>query len=172
MRIPATLIAAPVLCLAALAGAAAQSPGGAVMPNTAAPGAAAPARPGADTADSRTPTPQATDRRGYAEMLGRAANAVREAIPRIEAGGAAPAQAGATSPAMQALMQAMSEARHVVERAPADFTGNDTYRAAVRDMRDRYGDVTTRNPRQPEALEAARGMVGTLDRLREAALAG
>ena len=152
MPAPARLTAAvPALLLALLGGAQAQSGGGTPVPNAAgsAEGAARP--PTAADPDSRTPTPQAADMPTYAGMLRHAT------------------QAGASSPDIIRLMQAVETARQVAERAPTPFQDNRNYTEVTRELRRRHDAINARSPTRDGALEQARGAAQALDRLREGA---
>lgn len=171
MRASTLLLATlPALCLALPPGAGAQPNQGPPVPNQA-PAAEAPAnRPSAANPTPMTPTPRAPDMRTYVGMLQKAAEDLRREIPRAE-GSARTTQAGAVSPALIQLMQAMQEARSAAERAPETFTDNDVFKDGVREMRARYTDITSRQEEQPRALEAARATLGALERIQQAASA-
>ena len=169
MRASTFLLAAlPALCLALPPEAGAQSGGGTPVPNTA-PADEAPAnRPSAANPNPMTPSPRAPDMRTYVGMLEKAADDLRREIPRADSNPRT-TQAGAVSPALIGLMQAMREARSAAERAPESFTDNPVFKDGVREMRERYTDITSRQEEQPRALDAARATLGALDRIRQAA---
>ncbi|MCR0984583.1 hypothetical protein [Roseomonas populi] len=169
MRARSLLLATlPALCLALPPGAEAQPNQGPPVPNQAPAAEAPPNQPTAANPTPMTPTPRAPDMQTYVGMLQKAADDLRREIPRAESS-ARTTQAGATSPALQQLMHAMQEARSAAERAPTGFTDNSVFKDGVREMRERYTDITSRQEEQPRALEAARATLGALERIRQAA---
>ena len=168
MPVHARLTAAvPALLLALTGGVQAQSGAGTPAPNTAGSGTAAQSPSAADPG-SRTPTPQAPDMPTYAGMLRQASQALRAEIARAE-GDTRTTQAGASSPDIIRLMQAVETARQVAERAPTTFQGNRNYNEVTRELRQRHDAINARRPTRDGALEQARGAAQALDRLREGA---
>ncbi|MBP0491155.1 hypothetical protein [Roseomonas indoligenes] len=169
MRARTVLLAAlPTLWLALPPGAVAQPNQGPPMPNMP-PASDAPAnRPTAANPNPMTPSPRAPDMQTYVGMLQKAADDLRREIPQAESSGRT-TQAGAMSPALIQLMQAMREARSAAERAPESFTDNPVFKDGVREMRERFTDITSRQEEQPRALDAARSTLAALERIRQAA---
>ncbi|WP_424135389.1 hypothetical protein [Roseomonas chloroacetimidivorans] len=170
MRAKIRLIAAaPMLCLALLAEVRAQAQNGTPQPN-AAPRTAAPQTPSAANPNPDTPTPQAPDMQTYIGMLQKVSQDLRQEITRVE-GGARPTQRGAVSPDVIHLMQTTREAWRTAERAPASFTGNPVYTETMQDMRHRFSSFLHEHPAAPppQSLEAARGVLQSLEKLHQAA---
>lgn len=168
------LAAAPALCLAlciaavlapALAPALAQTP----QPNAG--GAAAPVHPpSARDPNPDSPTPGAPDMPTYLGMLQKAENDLRQQISRVEQG-VRPTQAGAESPDLIHLMQASREAWQTAQRAPRGFAGTPPHDQAMREMRERFGEVGHGRPTGPVSrdIESARAVLRSLEQLRQAA---
>jgi hypothetical protein len=167
MRVKIRLLAAaPALCLAlGLAPALAQTP----QPNAG--GAAAPVHPpSARDNNPDTPTPGAADMPTYLGMLQKVENDLRQQISRVEQG-VRPTQAGAESPDLIHLMQSAREAWQTAQRAPRGFAGTPAHDQAMREMRERFGEVGHGRPTGPASrdIESARAVLRSLEQLRQAA---
>ncbi|MFC7736532.1 hypothetical protein ACFQX4_11910 [Roseomonas sp. GCM10028921] len=166
MRAPIlSLLAIPALCLGLAADAGAQT-------TFQAPSRPA-EQPSAVNPNPHTATPQAPDMQTYVGMLQRASRELRQEISRAE-GGARPTQPGAASPDTIQLMQKTRDAWQVAERAPQPLSGMPVYDNTMRDMKQRFADIVHSHPALPhgETLNAARGVLQSLETLEQAATTG
>ncbi|MBP0443323.1 hypothetical protein J8J14_00905 [Roseomonas sp. SSH11] len=117
-----------------------------------------------------TPTPRAPDMPTYLGMLEKAEQDLRQQIARTE-GGVQPTQNGAMSPDIIHLMQVARNSWQIAERAPQPFAGGDAHTRAMQEMRHRVSEIDHQRPTlpPPEAISAARGVLQSLESLRQAA---
>jgi hypothetical protein len=155
----------PALCFVLLASALAQT-------NTNRQGTA-PQTPSVANPNPDTATPRAPDMQTYRGMLQKAMQDLRGEISRVE-GGAAPTQRGAMSPDVIHLMQTARNSWQIAQRAPANFATSRAYDDAMQEMRHRVADISHERPSMPapEALNAARGVLQSLEKLNQAVSTG
>jgi hypothetical protein len=129
-------------------------------------------RPSTANPNPDTPNPRAPDMPTYLGMLQRAEQDLRQEISRVE-GGARPTQPGAMSPDVIHLMQTARSSWQIAERAPEGFAGNRAHTEAMQAVRQRVSQIDHERPTMPapQAVEMARGVLQSLESLRQAASA-
>ncbi|SHI62001.1 hypothetical protein SAMN02745194_00749 [Roseomonas rosea] len=168
MPAPFRLLAAvPAMSLVLLSGVQAQT----TQPETARRNqAVSPTAPSVANPNPDTPAPRAPDMQTYLGMLQKAEQDLRQEISRVE-GSNQTTQRGATSPDTIHLMQTARNSWQIAERAPQGFAGSQAHTAAMQDMRHRFADIAHNRPAHTpaEALDSARGVLQSLQSLRQAA---
>ncbi|MFH5925591.1 hypothetical protein [Roseomonas xinghualingensis] len=158
------LAVAPALCFTLLAGAVAQTN----QDRQAAPQQS----PSVANPNPNTATPRAPDMQTYRGMLQKAVEDLRQEISRVE-GGAQPRQQGAMPPEVIHLMQTARSSWQIAQRAPMSFARTPAYDSAMQDMRHHVADISHERPSKsaPEAVNAARGVLQSLEKLNQEASA-
>jgi len=157
------LAVAPALCFTLLAGAIAQTGQDRQAAPQQTPSAA---NPNPNTAAFRAPDMQA-----YRGMLQQAVEELRQEISRAE--GAQPRQQGAMPPDVIQLTQTTRSSWHTARRAPLSFARTQAYDGAMQEMRHHIAGISQERPPRsaPEAINAARSVLQSLEKLNQAASA-